>query len=118
MQAHHGEYPYETIESIIVQTADAISGARPGARSDSVENYLKRLEDLEAIGKAFPGVEKCYALQAGREIRVFVTPSAVSDLEAKKMAQEIAGRIEKELKYPGEIKVTVIRELRTIEYAR
>ena len=118
MQAHHGEYPYETIESIIVQTADAISGSRPGARRDSVENYLKRLGDLEAISKSFPGVEKAYALQAGREIRVFVTPTEISDLDAKKMAQDIAMRIEKELKYPGEIKVTVIRELRTIEYAR
>jgi len=118
MQAHHGEYPYETIESIIVQTADAISGSRPGARRDSVENYLKRLGDLEAISKSFPGVEKAYALQAGREIRVFVTPTEISDLDAKKMAQEIAARIEKELKYPGEIKVTVIRESRIIEYAR
>ncbi len=118
MQAHHGEYPYETVESIIVQTADAISGSRPGARRDSVENYLKRLGDLEAIAKSFPGVEKSYALQAGREIRVFVTPTEISDLDAKKMAQEIAQRVEKELKYPGEIKVTVIRELRTIEYAR
>ncbi len=118
MQAHHGEYPYETIESVIVQTADAISGARPGARRDSVENYLKRLGDLEAITKTFQGVEKSYALQAGREIRVFVTPTAISDLDAKKMAQDIADRIEKELKYPGEIKVTVIRELRVTEYAR
>lgn len=118
MQAHHGEYPYETVESIIVQTADAISGSRPGARRDSVENYLKRLGDLEAIAKTFTGVEKSFALQAGREIRVFVTPSEVSDLDAKKMAQDIAQRIEKELKYPGEIKVTIIRELRTIEYAR
>ncbi len=118
MQAHHGEYPYETVESIIVQTADAISGSRPGARRDSVENYLKRLGDLEAISKSFPGVEKSYALQAGREIRVIVTPTEVSDLDAKKMAQEIAARIEKELKYPGEIKVTVIRESRIIEYAR
>lgn len=118
MQAHHGEYPYETVESIIVQTADAISGSRPGARRDSVENYLKRLGDLEAIAKSFPGVEKSYALQAGREIRVFVTPTEISDLDAKKMAQDIALKVEKELKYPGEIKVTVIRELRTIEYAR
>jgi ribonuclease Y len=118
MQAHHGEYPYETVESIIVQTADAISGSRPGARRDSVENYLKRLGDLEAISKSFPGVDKSFALQAGREIRVFVTPTEISDLDAKKMAQDIAQRIEKELKYPGEIKVTVIRELRTIEYAR
>lgn len=118
MQAHHGEYPYETIESIIVQTADAISGARPGARRDSVENYLKRLSDLEAIATSEKGVEKAYALQAGREIRIFVTPTEVSDLEAKTMAQNVAQKIEKELKYPGEIKVTVIRELRTIEYAR
>lgn len=118
MQAHHGEYPYETVESIIVQTADAISGSRPGARRDSVENYLKRLGDLEAIATSQKGVEKAYALQAGREIRVFVRPLEVTDLEAKTMAQQIAERIEKELKYPGEIKVTVIRELRTIEYAR
>jgi ribonuclease Y len=118
MQAHHEEYPYETIEAIIVQTADAISGSRPGARRDNLENYLKRLSDLEGIATSFEGVEKAYALQAGREIRVFVLPEKVSDLEARKMAREIALRIEKELKYPGEIKVNVIREARTIEFAR
>ncbi len=118
MQAHHGEYPYETIESIIVQAADAISGGRPGARRDTVENYLKRLKELEAIANGFPGVEKSYALQAGREVRVFVTPSSISDLEAKKLAREVANRIEQELKYPGEIKITVIRESRVIEFAR
>ncbi len=118
MQAHHGEYPYETIESIIVQTADAISGGRPGARRDTVEHYLKRLEDLEHIATSFDGVEKAYALQAGREIRVFVEPGKVSDLEAKNMARNIALRIERELKYPGEIKVNVIRENRAIEFAR
>ncbi len=118
MQAHHEEYPYETIESIIVQTADAISGGRPGARRDSVENYLKRLGDLEAIANGFKGVEKSYALQAGREIRVFVLPQQVSDLEAKDMARNIALKIEKDLKYPGEIKVNVIRESRSIEFAR
>jgi ribonuclease Y len=118
MQAHHEEYPYETVESIIVQVADAISGGRPGARRDSVENYLRRLQDLETIANSFPGVEKTFALQAGREVRVFVTPEKVTDLEAKKIAREIAVRIEKELKYPGEIKVNVIRESRTIEYAR
>jgi ribonucrease Y len=118
MQAHHGEYPYETIESIIVQTADAVSGGRPGARRDNLEHYLKRLEDLEGIALSFGGVEKAYALQAGREIRVFVTPEKVTDLEAKKMARDIALRIEKELKYPGEIKVNVIREARSIEFAR
>ncbi len=118
MQAHHEEYPYETIESMIVQAADAISGGRPGARRDSVENYLKRLKDLEAVATSFKGVEKAYALQAGREIRIFVTPTEVTDLEAKKMARDIALRIESELKYPGEIKVAVIRETRTIEFAR
>ncbi len=118
MQAHHGEYPYETVESIIVQTADAISGGRPGARRDTVEHYLKRLEDLEAIALSFDGVEKAYALQAGREIRVFVTPEKISDLEAQKMARNIAIRIEHDLKYPGEIKVNVIREARSIEFAR
>ena len=118
MQAHHGEYPYETIESVIVQTADAISGARPGPRRDNLEHYLKRLGDLEAIATSFDGVEKAYALQAGREIRIFVTPEKVSDLEAKNMARDIAIRIENELKYPGEIKVNVIREARSIEFAR
>jgi ribonuclease Y len=118
MQAHHEEYPYETVESIIVQVADAISGGRPGARRDSVENYLKRLQDLETIANSFEGVEKTFALQAGREVRIFVTPEKVTDLEAKKIAREVAIRIEKELKYPGEIKVNVIRESRTIEYAR
>ncbi|MBI5140135.1 MAG: ribonuclease Y [Candidatus Vogelbacteria bacterium] len=118
MQSHHQEYDYETIESIIVQTADAISGGRPGARRDSVENYLKRLGDLEAIANSFEGVEKSYAIQAGRDVRVFVNPDKITDLEAKRIAQEIAKRIEQELKYPGEIKVNVIRETRVIEYAR
>lgn len=118
MQAHHEEYPYETPESRIVQAADAISGARPGARSDSIENYLKRLGDLEAIANSFPAVEKSYALQAGREIRIFVKPENINDVESKKLARDIAIRIEKDLKYPGEIKVTVIRETRAIEFAR
>ncbi len=118
MKSHHEDYPYETIESVIVQTADSISGGRPGARRDSVENYLKRLQDLEALVNAFPAVEKSYALQAGREIRIFVTPEKISDAEAKLMAREVAIKIEQELKYPGEIKVTMIRETRIIEYAR
>ena len=118
MKSHHEDYPYETIESIIVQTADSISGGRPGARRDSVENYLKRLQELEALVNTFPAVEKSYALQAGREIRIFVTPDKISDTEAKLMARDIALKIEKELKYPGEIKVTMIRETRIIEYAR
>ncbi|MDP6387894.1 MAG: ribonuclease Y [Candidatus Pacebacteria bacterium] len=118
MQSHHEEYPYETVESIIVQVADSISGSRPGARRDSVENYLKRLEELEAIANAHKGVEKSYAIAAGREIRVFVTPEKITDLEAKNMARDIALQIERELKYPGEIKVNVIREMRSTEYAR
>jgi ribonucrease Y len=118
MQAHHEEYPYETVESIIVQVADAISGSRPGARRDSVENYLKRLEELETIATSFSGVDKAYALEAGREIRIFVRAEDVNDLDARKMAQEIAARVESELRYPGEIKINVIRESRAIEYAR
>src|SRR3989339_358925 len=118
MKSHHEDYPYETVEAVIVQTADAISGGRPGARRDSVENYLKRLQELEALVNGFPAVEKSYALQAGREIRIFVTPEKISDAEAKLMARDVAMKIEQELKYPGEIKVTMIREMRIIEYAR
>lgn len=118
MKSHHDEYPYETLEAHIVQTADAISGGRPGARRDSVENYLKRLEELEKIATSQKGVEKAYALSAGREIRVFVTPENVSDIEAKETAREIAKNIEANLKYPGEIRVVVIRENRVIEFAR
>jgi ribonuclease Y len=118
MQAHHEEYPYETLESVIVQVADAVSGGRPGARRDSVESYLKRLQELEGIATSFPGVEKAYAIQAGREVRIFVKPEEISDLQARELARNIANRIEGELKYPGEIKVNVIRESRTIEFAR
>ena len=118
MKSHHEEYPYESLEAIIVQVADQISGARPGARKDTLENYLKRLADLENIAASFSGVEKAWALQAGREIRVFVRPEEIDDLEAKKLAKEIANRIQEELKYPGEIKVNVIRESRITEYAK
>jgi len=118
MKSHHEEYPYESLEAIIVQTADAISGSRPGARKDTLENYIKRLESLERIANSFQSVDKSYAIQAGREIRVFVKPSEIDDLGAKKLAREIAERIQSDLKYPGEIKVTLIRESRVIEYAR
>lgn len=118
MQAHHEEYPYETSESMIVQVADAISGGRPGSRRDSVENYIKRLEELEAIAKQHKGVEKSYAIAAGREVRVMVRPEEMTDLDARKLARDIADQIEKEMQYPGEIKVSVIRETRVIEYAR
>ncbi len=118
MKSHHEEYPFETVESVIVQTADAISGARPGARKDSLENYLKRLSELEEVANSASGVEKAYAIQAGREVRVFVRPDEIGDLEAKKLAKEIAERIQSELKYPGEIKVTLIREQRIVDYAK
>ncbi|MEX0916710.1 MAG: ribonuclease Y, partial [Candidatus Spechtbacterales bacterium] len=118
MKAHHEEYPYETIESRIVQAADAISACRPGARRDTVENYLHRLGELEGVANAFEGVEKAYAIQAGREVRVFVTPESIDDTAARKLARDIANRIQDELKYPGEIKVTLIRETRVVEYAR
>ncbi|MBX4211687.1 MAG: ribonuclease Y [Candidatus Yanofskybacteria bacterium] len=118
MESHHEEYPYSTLESRIVQAADAISAARPGARRDTVEIYLKRLEDLERIAGSFDGVEKSYAIQAGRELRIFVTPSKIDDLAAMQLARNIAKKIESEMKYPGEIKVNVIRETRAIEFAR
>lgn len=118
MQSHHEEYPYETPEAKIVQVADAISAGRPGARRDTVERYLERLSDLERIASGFEGVEKVYAIQAGREIRIFVNPGKVSDLALHRMAKDIATRVQEELKYPGEIKVNVIRENRVVEFAR
>ena len=118
MKSHHEEYPAESLEAVLVQAADQISGARPGARKDTLENYLKRLEELEGIALSFKGIEKVYAIQAGREVRVFVKPGEVDDLGAKKLAREIANRIQDELRYPGEIKVTLIRENRIVEYAR
>lgn len=118
MQSHHEEYPYETLESILVQVAESVSASRPGARRGTLETYIKRLEELEAIAMSFEGIEKSYAISAGRELRVFVKPETVDDLEARKLARKIADKIEEELKYPGEIKVNVIRENRVIEYAR
>lgn len=118
MQSHHEEYPYETPESMIVQAADAISAGRPGARRDTIERYLERLGDLERIAQGFPGVEKVYAISAGREIRIFVNPGKVSDIAMHRMARDIAERVQQELKYPGEIKVNVIRENRVVEFAR
>ncbi|OGZ23903.1 MAG: ribonuclease Y [Candidatus Nealsonbacteria bacterium RIFCSPLOWO2_01_FULL_43_32] len=118
MKAHHEDYPAESLEATLVQAADQISGARPGARKDTLENYLKRLGELENIATSFGGVEKAYAIQAGREIRVFVKPTEIDDLSAHQLAKEIAKRIEDELSYPGEIKVNVIRESRVVEYAK
>ena len=118
MRSHHGDYPHDSIESIIVTVADSISGSRPGARKDTIENYLQRLKALEDIANRFDGIEKAYAIQAGREIRVFVKADKIDDLGVQKVARQIAQNIEEELKYPGEIKVTVIRENRVVEYAR
>lgn len=118
MQSHHGDYPHESIEAIIVQAADAISSSRPGARKDTLEAYLRRLKELEDLAVSFPGVEKVYAIQAGREIRVFVKPEEIDDYSAHKLAKQIADRVQEELNYPGEIKVVVTRETRVVEYAR
>ena len=118
MEAHHNEVEPQTIEAVIVQSADALSGARPGARGESLEQYVKRLRDLEQIATRHKGVEKVYAMQAGREIRVMVTPDRVDDDGALLLSREIARDIERELEYPGQIKVTVIRESRAVEYAK
>ncbi len=118
MEAHHNEVEPQTIEAVIVQAADALSGARPGARGESLEQYVKRLRDLEHIATRHPGVEKVYAMQAGREIRVMVAPGAIDDDAASALSYEIAREIEKELEYPGQIKVTVIRESRAVQYAK
>ena len=118
MRAHHEEYPYETPESIIVQVCDSLSGSRPGARRDSIENYIKRLTELEAIATSITGVDKAFAIAAGREIRVLVNPEILSDFESNTLARTIAMNIEAQLRYPGEIKVHVIRETRVISYAR
>jgi ribonuclease Y len=118
MEAHHNEVEPQTIEAVIVQAADALSGARPGARGESLEQYVKRLRDLEQLALRHKGVDKVYAMQAGREIRVMVAPGAIDDDAATLLSYEIAREIERELEYPGQIKVTVIRESRAVEYAR
>ena len=117
IREHHDD-DHSSVESFIVAAADAISAARPGSRRDTVEHYVKRLEALEEVGRAFDGVEKCYAIQAGREIRIMVQPQSIDDVAASKMARDVVKKIEETLTYPGQIKVTVIRESRAIEYAR
>jgi ribonucrease Y len=118
IEAHHGEVEQRTIEAVITQTADAISGARPGARRETIETYIKRLERLEQIATEFPGVDKVYAMQAGREVRVMVKPDEIDDLGAEVVARDIAKKVEEELQYPGQIRITVIRELRAASYAK
>ncbi len=116
--SHHGEVPHTGLLGILVGAADAISASRPGARSETILTYIKRVEDLERIGSAFPGVEKCYALQAGRELRVMVKPGEISDDQAYLLARDITRKVEDELHYPGQIKVTIIRETRCVEFAK
>jgi ribonuclease Y len=116
--AHHDDVPHESTESVLVQAADAISGARPGARREAFESYVKRLTRLEEIANAFKGVEKCNVIQAGREVRVVVTPDQVDDVGAAALSEQIAKRIEEELQYPGQIRVVVIRETRAVGVAR
>jgi ribonuclease Y len=116
--AHHEEVKAETILAPLVDASDALSGARPGARREMVETYVRRLEELERISNSFKGVEKSYAVQAGREIRIIVQSNVVSDEEAARMAREVALKIESEMTYPGQVKVTVIREVRAVDYAR
>jgi len=118
IQAHHDDVPHETAESVLVQAADAISGSRPGARREAFETYVKRLTRLEEIVNGFPGVEKCNVIQAGREVRVVVTPDRVDDAAAAALSETIARKVENELQYPGQIKVVVIRETRAVDYAR
>jgi ribonuclease Y len=115
---HHGPDESRTVEAVIIQSADAISAARPGARRETLENYIKRLEKLEQIAESFAGVNKTYAIQAGREIRVMVDPEAMDDSAARQLAQDLAKKIQEEIKYPGQIKITIIRETRAVEYAR
>jgi len=118
IEAHHGEVEQRTVEAVLTQAADAISGGRPGARRESLEHYVKRLERIEEIAGAQPGVDKVFAMQAGREVRVMVLPDQIDDIQAQVVARDIAKQIEDELTYPGQIRVTVVRESRAIEYAK
>lgn len=118
IHAHHGDVEAKTVVACIVQAADAISAARPGARRENIENYIKRLQQLEEVGKSFPGVDSCFAIQAGREIRVMVKPEQINDDKMAPLAREISKKIEQELEYPGQIKVNIIRESRVSDYAK
>jgi ribonuclease Y len=118
IEAHHGEVEQRTVEAVLCQAADAISGGRPGARRETLESYVKRLERLEEIAVSYPGVDKVFAMQAGREVRIMVKPDDIDDVAAQVLARDVAKRVEQELQYPGQIKITVVRELRSVEYAK
>ena len=118
VMAHHNEVEFETVEAILVQAADAVSASRPGARRETLTAYIKRLENLEEIANSFEGVESSYAIQAGRELRIVINPDKISDDEATLMSREVAKKIEDTMQYPGQIKVTILRETRAVEYAK
>ena len=118
IEAHHEEVQPRTIEALLVQVADAISGGRPGARMEALESYIKRLEALEEIATSFSGVDKAFAIQAGREVRIIVKPEAIDDLGAMRLARDVSKKIEESMEYPGQIKVTVVRETRATDFAR
>ncbi|NLU44687.1 MAG: HD domain-containing protein, partial [Acholeplasmataceae bacterium] len=118
IESHHGDVEPTSVEAVLVAAADAISAARPGARRETLETYLKRLTRLEEISESFEGVEKCYAVQAGREIRIMVKPDKIDDDEAVLLARNVAKKIEEEMEYPGQIKVIIVRETRAVDYAK
>ena len=118
VEAHHGDVEPQTIEAVLVQAADAISASRPGARRETLEAYIKRLQELESIADSFDGVDKSYAIQAGREIRIIVKPDKISDSQMVLLGRDISEKIEKEMDYPGQIKVNLVRETRVIDYAK
>ena len=118
VEAHHGDVEPKTLEAVLVQAADAISASRPGARRETLEAYIKRLQELEEIANSFEGVDKSFAIQAGREIRIIVKPEKISDADMTVLARDVAKKVENEMEYPGQIKVNVIRETRTIDYAK
>ena len=118
VEAHHGDVEPQTVEAVLVAAADAISASRPGARRETLENYIKRLEKLESIADSFKGVEKSFAIQAGREVRIIVKPEQISDSEMTILARDVAKKVEDEMEYPGQIKVNIIRETRVVDYAK